>query len=166
MPFVTSLLDWRISGRMRVKRLLPAAVLVALSIGCAANRPRTFCVALAGAGTESDARDPEATGTAVLEFTDATTVRFSVHTKGIGTVIATHIHRGPAGLMGPMAREINPGFEGDSFRGTASGIPPEIVADILKRPSGFYLKLHSLRYPGGAIRGQLVGCKKRPGMGN
>jgi hypothetical protein len=166
MPFVTSAARLPISGKMRVKRLLAAAALVTLSIGCAANRPRTFCVALAGAGTDSDARDPDASGTAVLEFTDATTVQFSVHTKGIGTVIATHVHRGSAGVMGPMAREINPGFEGDSFGGTASGIPPEIVADILKNPSGFYLKLHSLRYPGGAIRGQLLRCKKRPGMGN
>jgi hypothetical protein len=144
---------------MPLKTILVAAALAALSLGCAASRPPTFCVSLAGAGPVSDARDPEARGSAVLQFTDPTSVRFSVRTTGIGTVIATHIHRGAAGVNGPMAREINPGFPGDAFSGTASGIPPRILTEVRKNPSAFYLKLHSLRFPGGAIRGQLVRCR-------
>lgn len=122
-----------------------------------------MCANLAGAGPESDARDPEARGRAVLQFIDPTTLRFSVQTIGVGTVVATHIHRGAAGVNGPMAREINPGFSGDSLEATAAGLPPELVSEIRENPDRFYLKLHSLRYPGGAIRGQFVRCRpKRP----
>lgn len=158
-PEVISTAGLRSRGRARWKTVLLTAAVAALSIGCAANRPPTFCVSLAGAGPESDARDPDASGSAVLQFTGATSIRFSVRTSGIGSVIATHIHRGTAGVNGPMAREINPGFPGDSFSGIASGIPSELLDEIRKNPSAFYLKVHSLRFPGGAIRGQLVKCR-------
>ena len=131
--------------------------------GCASSPPPppTFCATLAGAGPQSDALDPDARGRAVLAFPDATSVRFRVQTSGIGEVIATHIHRGGKGENGPMAREINPGFKGDSFEGATTGLPPELVSEIREHPDRFYLKLHSLRFPGGAIRGQLVPCRER-----
>ena len=130
------------------------------AVGCATSRPATLCATLAGAGPESDARDPDARGTAVLQLGGAHTVKFFVQTTGIGTVIATHIHRGGEGVIGPMAREINPGFPGESFRGAAADVPAELVAEVREHPERFYLKLHSLRFPGGAIRGQLVRCRE------
>jgi hypothetical protein len=148
-----------------MKSVLALAACIALA-GCASSAPRptTLCAELAGAGPGSDALDPDATGKAVLQLTDSASVHFRVQTTGIGTVIATHIHRGEKGVNGPMAREINPGFPGDSFRGEASGLPPELVAEIREHPERFYLKLHSLRFPGGAIRGQLVPCRERVGQ--
>lgn len=145
-----------------MRRALAVAFLI-LPLGCASAPPRppTLCARLAGAGSGSDALDPEATGDAVLELSDATTIRFRVRTQGIGTVIATHIHRGERGVNGPMAREINPGFPGDSFRGEAAAIPADLVTEIREHPDRFYLKLHSLRFPGGAIRGQLVPCREK-----
>ncbi len=142
------------------RRIAVIACLLA-AIGCASSRPDTFCARLAGAGPESDARDPNAKGSAVFQFTDPTTLRFAIRTIGVGTVVATHIHRGAAGTNGSMVREINPGFTGDSFEGTATGLPPELASEIREKPGQFYLKLHSLRYPGGAIRGQLVRCREK-----
>jgi hypothetical protein len=144
-----------------MKRILFLIAFVSVAVRCASSSPHapTYCVRLAGAGPESDARDPDAKGKAVLEIADPTTIRFLVQTRNLGTVIATHIHKGRAGVIGPMAHEINPGFEGDRLRGVATNVPPEVVADIERNPSAYYLKLHSLKHPGGAIRGQLAPCR-------
>jgi hypothetical protein len=130
-------------------------------LACATQRTPTYCASLAGAGPASDALDPAATGFAVLRVESPTAIRFLVRTSGLGTVVATHIHRGEACTNGPMAHEINPGFTSESIRGIAANLPPELVADIEARPSSYYVKLHSLKYPGGAIRGQLAKCRSK-----
>ena len=125
--------------------------------GCAtAPRGTTYCAELRGAGLGSDALDAEATGSARLEI-EGTTIRFRIRTENLGKVIATHLHEGAAGVNGPMAHELNPGFTGELLEGTTS-VAPEIAAGVVADPSRYYVKLHSLKFPGGAIRGQLQVC--------
>ena len=86
--------------------------------GCAsARRTPAYCAELRGAGPGSDALDPEATGSARLEF-DGATIRFEIRAANLGKVVATHLHAGPPGVNGPMAHELNPGFIGERFEGT------------------------------------------------
>jgi CHRD domain-containing protein len=118
-----------------------------------------LCAQLAGAGPSSDATDPEHRGSGVLVLT-ATAIRYEIESPGLGKVIATHIHHGEAGVNGPMLWELNAGFAGESVRGDAAEIPPGVVALVATYPSEFYLKLHSVAHPGGAIRGQLAPCRK------
>lgn len=125
--------------------------------GCAtAPRGSAYCAQLRGAGPGSDALDPEATGSARLEI-EGTTMRFRIRTRNLGKVVATHLHAGAAGVNGPMAHELNPGFIGELLEGTTS-VAPEIAAAVVADPSRYYVKLHSLKFPGGAIRGQLRPC--------
>jgi len=132
--------------------------LVASAAACAhAPRAVTLCAQLAGAGPGSDATDPEHRGSGVLRLT-STTIHYEIESPGLGKVIATHIHHGEAGVNGPMLWELNAGYTGESARGDAVEIPPGVVALVAKYPGEFYLKLHSVAYPGGAIRGQLVRC--------
>ncbi len=139
--------------------LLLAALLAA---GCASARPVTLCAHLQGArDTAIDALDPVHEGDAELTL-ERTAIVFSIRAPGLGKVTAVHIHHGPAGTAGPMLWEIHPGYEGDSVRGTASGLPPGIPALIAREPAEYYVKLHTVKFPGGAIRGQLGPCPARP----
>ena len=138
-------------------RSLLFAFLLAL-LGCAASRPPvTLCARLEGAGPSSDALDPEHHGLGVFRL-ERTSIRFDIRAPGLEQVIATHIHHGEAGVNGPMLWEINSGYRGDSIQGVAREIPPGVIALVASEPSEYYLKLHSLKFPGGAIRGQLGPC--------
>jgi CHRD domain-containing protein len=148
-----------------MKRFL--VLLLALAAGCAAGRGTappasaaptvSLCATLAGAGPASDALDPEGRGHAVLHL-EKTAIRFRIETHGVGRVTMSHIHHGASGVNGPMIWEINPGFDGDSIEGEAAGLPPGVIRLLASEPSEFYVKLHTLKFPGGAIRGQLEPC--------
>jgi hypothetical protein len=139
-----------------MNRLLLAALLAAC--GCVTARPTTLCAHLEGAGDSStDALDPIHKGDAMLSL-EKTAIRFSIVAPGLQTVTATHIHHGASGTYGPMLWEINSGYKGDAVRGTASEIPPGVIALIARDPAEYYVKLHTPEFPGGAIRGQLGPC--------
>ncbi len=123
--------------------------------------PVSLCATLAGAGPASDALDPEGRGFAVLHL-EKTAIRFRIEAHGVGRVTMSHIHHGASGVNGPMLWEINPGFEGDSTEGEAAGIPPGVLKLLAAEPSEFYVKLHTMKFPGGAIRGQLEPCRTGP----
>lgn len=133
-------------------------VVLAGLIGCAAApRPPEYCAELKGAGPGSDALDPDASGSARL-VVGGTSIRFHVTTSAdLGKVVATHLHQGVAGVNGPMAVELNPGFMGEVLDGSVL-VESDLSARILANPSQYYVKLHSLRFPGGAIRGELHPC--------
>jgi len=137
------------------------ALMLVFATGCAtAPRGSTYCAELRGAGPGSDALDPEATGSARLEI-EGTTIRFRIRTENLGKVVATHLHAGAAGVNGPMAHELNPGFIGELLEGSTS-VAPDIAAAVVHDPTRYYVKLHSLKFPGGAIRGQLEPCERGP----
>jgi hypothetical protein len=56
-----------------------------------------------------------------------------------------------------MALELNPGFTGEALDGSVP-VESDLAARVLATPSQYYVKLHSLKFPGGAIRGQLHTC--------
>jgi hypothetical protein len=144
---------------MAVKRsLVSALLLLSATLGCA-TVPKTslLCAELKGSGPGSDALDPEANGSARLEVGSAS-IRFHIRTSAnLGKVVATHLHVGPTGVNGPMAVELNPGFTGEALDGSIS-VGSDLAARVLANPSQYYVKLHSRKFPGGAIRGQLHPC--------
>ena len=142
------------------RSLVSAFVLLGATWGCATvPKIPLVCAELKGAGPGSDALDPDATGTARLELGGAS-IRFHVTTSDdLGKVVATHLHEGAAGVNGPMAVELNPGFTGNVLDGWIP-LEGDLSARVLADPSRYYVKLHSLKFPGGAIRGQLHPCPK------
>ena len=143
------------------RNLLLALLLASDLTGCATPpRAPSYCAELRGAGPASDALDPAATGSARLELGGAS-IRFHIRTANLGKVVATHLHQGGVAVNGPMAIELNPGFTGEVLDGSIP-VDSDLSARILANPSQFYVKLHSLKFPGGAIRGQLQPCGRRP----
>lgn len=139
-------------------RGIVSAVLLAGTVACATvPKAPSFCADLKGAGPGSDALDPDASGSARLELGGAS-IRFHVTTSAnLGKVVATHLHQGAAGVNGPMVVELNPGFTGTVLDGSMP-VDGDLSARVLANPSQYYVKLHSLKFPGGAIRGQLHPC--------
>ena len=101
--------------------------------------------------------DPDAAGAMIVIVNPARdTVCFLTRWSNIdGTVVASHIHRAPVGVPGPVVIPLFSGtFAGtDQLRGcvSANGLAVELIAN----PSAFYVNIHSTVYQPGAIRAQL-----------
>ena len=65
-----------------------------------------------------------------------------------------HIHKGPAGVAGPVVVPLNAPENGFS-KGCAS-VAAETINAILASPAEYYVNVHTTAHPAGAIRGQLA----------
>jgi hypothetical protein len=100
--------------------------------------------------------EPNATGTAVLRIRkDAGQVCYRLHAANVTLpTTAAHIHRGAAGVNGPVVVPFSaPGTNGESSGCTAS--QGSVIDDILANRAGFYVNVHTKEHPAGAIRAQL-----------
>jgi CHRD domain-containing protein len=127
-----------------------ATLLFLLALLPAAAYAQSFSALLSGAN-EVPAADADGTGLAVVTFS-GTTVNYSVLVQNINTPTMAHIHRGAAGINGPVVI----GFDVNTLSGgSAAGVDQGLINEILANPSGFYVNVHTSDFPGGAIRGQL-----------
>jgi len=80
---------------------------------------------------------------------------------GIGAPLAAHVHRGRAGVAGPVVVPLGTTY---ARKGCATATLT-ITNAILARPAGFYVNVHTAKYPAGAVRGQLKVAKDAGGGG-
>jgi hypothetical protein len=83
------------------------------------------------------------------EFTNVTNV---------APVNRGHIHRAPAGSNGGIVVDffnVAAGTQGPLTGCTTTPLGRELLLDIIRNPSSFYLNLHNADFPAGAVRGQL-----------
>jgi hypothetical protein len=78
---------------------------------------------------------------------------YLVETDDIAEPTAIHIHRGAYGTTGPIVLTLKPRHDGES-RGCAS-MPQDMIAEFKVQPADFYVDIHNVEYPEGALRGQL-----------
>lgn len=100
--------------------------------------------------------EPNATGTAVVRIRkDAGQVCYRLHAANVTLpTIGAHIHRGGAGVSGPVVVPFTPpGTDGNSSGCTAAS--SSLIDEIIGNPAGFYVNVHTKEHPGGAIRAQL-----------
>jgi hypothetical protein len=96
------------------------------------------------------------TGSGVFRFQLLPSQRlvcFSLFWSKIGSPTASHIHKGAKGKAGPVVIVLfgNPPIKHSGCRKAAKSL---IIA-IENNPSAYYVNVHTKKYPGGAIRGQL-----------
>jgi hypothetical protein len=100
--------------------------------------------------------EPNAKGTAVLRIRkDAGMICYRLHAENVTLpTVAAHIHRGGAGVNGPVVFPFTaPGADGNSSGCAAADA--SLIDEILGNPAGFYVNVHTKEHPGGAIRSQL-----------
>ncbi|HYI11427.1 MAG TPA: CHRD domain-containing protein [Thermoanaerobaculia bacterium] len=116
-----------------------------------------FGATLNGANERPTAGDPDGSGFAIVRFDrNSNTVHYALVSQDIGAPVAAHIHRGTADVAGPVVVDFHPTFVAGAASGSVTA-DSAIITEILGNPAGFYVNIHNAEYPGGAIRGQLVG---------
>lgn len=81
---------------------------------------------------------------------------YGMAVRGIGAPTAVRIHRGRAGVNGPIAAILTAPNSGNP--GVASrcvNAPTATVQGLINRPSSFYVIVYNRAFPNGALRGQL-----------
>ena len=109
-----------------------------------------FTATLSGAD-EVPPNESTATGSAELSYNRGTRVfQIVVEFSGFDP-IGAHIHRGEAGVNGPVVFGFDPPTSPINY--TSEPLTPEQEADLYNEL--YYVNVHSEEYPGGEIRGQL-----------
>ncbi len=144
---------------MRKTFLLSSAATAALVLLCAQAQAGTLYISIMNNAQEpAGTRPSPATGVGSLVLNDAATsatVRVTHNEAAVGTtgpVTLGHIHRGPAGVNGPV---IFPFPNPNSPVGPLTwAIPAADVTNL--QNGGLYTNIHTQQNPGGDIRGQLI----------
>jgi hypothetical protein len=77
--------------------------------------------------------------------------------KGIDKPLVSHIHKGGSGAAGPVVVPLGGAFKMKGCTTTTASVAKAIVA----KPGGYYVNIHTTKFPGGAIRGQLGKSAKK-----
>jgi hypothetical protein len=130
-----------------------ALALLAAAPAAAGGRP--FSTTLSGPA-EVPAGDTDATGSATVWINPGTgTVCYEWSVSNAATPIAAaHIHRGVAGVAGPVVVPLPPTGP-SSGTGCTTGVDRSLALDIIRHPWNFYVNTHNAEFPAGVARGQL-----------
>jgi len=114
--------------------------------------PNIVFNATINSASEVPANPSTASGTATLTFNNTTKIFTIVSTYSGLTATAGHIHKGAAGVSGPVIF----GFTNivSPINYTSAALTAEQEADL--KANLYYVNIHSAAYPGGEIRGQLI----------
>ena len=171
VPLQTPGADGTSSGCAPVARTLVAAILAApasyyVNVHTAEFPGGAVRGQLTGTSTDSfgwivaldlkGTSEPNANGTAVIRIRkDAGLVCYRLHVADVTLpTTAAHIHRGAAGVNGPVVVPFTaPGADGNSS-GCATA-DPALIDELIGNPAGFYVNVHTKEHPAGAIRSQL-----------
>jgi hypothetical protein len=141
-----------------MKRSIGLALALGLLIVASAKaQVSTYTAYLTGANETPNPADPDGVGFVVLTIDQETgTITFTEFAENIAfPATGSHIHRGAAGVAGPVIIPFNQPFTNGVSSGMITGIAASVLADIVANPPGFYFNIHDADFPGGAIRGQL-----------
>jgi hypothetical protein len=86
-------------------------------------------------------------------------VCFELEVSGLDSIVAGHIHKGASDVAGPVKVtlfEDEEGLEGEgSYEGCTKGVKSKLIKKISSDPESWYVNVHTVDFPDGAIRGQL-----------
>ena len=97
-------------------------------------------------------------GTAKVTLND-TKVCWTFTLSGVSQPAFAHIHMGGASVSGPIVIPLGKTYKPSGCT-TASA---DTIRTILANPSGYYVNVHSVKFPDGVVRGQLVSSTSSTG---
>jgi len=138
-----------------MNKLVPIslALLAALFLAVSAYAAeKTFTVTMTGKA-ETPKGDPDGKGTAKTKVEASKgELCFRLTWHKIGNPVAAHIHKGKKGVSGPI---LIPLFAGTPKHSGCVKASKSLLGKIARHPKGYYVNVHTAKFPGGAIRAQL-----------
>jgi hypothetical protein len=140
---------------MSVALALTVGVLIAVGSAVAASGATvpTYTVHMTGS-QEIPTGSPKGKGTFRYQLvTKSGLLCYSLKWSGIGTPFAAHVHKGARGTDGPVVIPLS-----TSAPVAQSGcvkVKKSLLLAIKKKRNNYYVNVHTKKYQGGAIRGQL-----------
>lgn len=135
--------------------LTSASLFATAAVGqSAAGGERSFTTTLTGAAEVPGPGHTDGTGSATVTVNvPKKQVCYELSVSGIGTPMAAHIHEGATGVAGPPVVTLETPETGSS--NGCEDVTAKVAAQILARPSQYYVNVHTGDFPAGAVRGQL-----------
>jgi predicted Ser/Thr protein kinase len=120
--------------------------------GAAAGNGMSFHVAMSGSAEVPASVSSATSGTADVTI-DGTKVCWRFQLTGVDDPTFAHIHQGVSSVSGPIFVPL-----GETYAPSGcTTAPADAAAAILANPAGYYVNVHSRKYPQGVVRGQLEG---------
>jgi hypothetical protein len=136
---------------------VPLALLISMVLATTALAGgRPFTTDLTGAA-EVPSGDPDGSGTASVTLNQGLgEVCFAIEVADI-TLPSTgaHIHVGDVSVAGPVVVPLAAPDETGTSSGCVSA-DAELIKQIRQNPENYYVNVHSVDFPAGAVRGQLA----------
>lgn len=131
-----------------------AAVIACSATAAVAQGGAKFHATLTGAAEVPGPGDPDGRGTASITINPGKSeICYKLTVSGIDPATAAHIHTGSATQAGPASITLAAPATGSSA-GCVT-IARSLADAIRKAPQAYYVNVHNVAYPAGAIRGQL-----------
>ena len=135
-------------------RITLGAAALSLTVGVA-SAPAASTTALKAAlsgSNETEKGDGDGRGTATVRI-KGTQLCYSLSLSRVATTSAGHIHKGKAGVAGPV---VVPLYMGKEDRKGCVKVKSALAKKIAADPRDYYVNVHNAKYPAGAVRGQLT----------
>ena len=137
---------------MRLILLLAAIAVAVPAVALASSpRPQKFEAHLLGKA-EIPKGAPKGKATVKITISGNKVCWKFISMSGIDKPVVSHIHKGGAKTAaGPVVVPLGDAFEAAGCTVSTAAVDKAIE----KNPTGYYVNVHTARYPNGAIRGQL-----------
>lgn len=139
-------------SKMIAATIAATAVLGATAVGAQEYTGKRIQVSLSGQNNV-EGGDPDGSGTATLRINPGQgQVCYTLRVRNIQSATAAHIHEAQVGQTGPVVVDLQ-------FTGTMGqrciNVSREQAIELIREPENYYLNVHNVEYPAGAVRGQL-----------
>ena len=142
-----------------MRRFLAVTAVLAVAIAVPASAATKTIHATMSGKQEVPKADPDGTGKATIKLNAAKhTVCYTITVSHIAGSAAAHIHKGAKGSNGdvvvPLFAFASPSSK-HKLTGCVKHQKRSVIKAIAAHPSRYYVNVHNVKYPAGAIRGQL-----------
>jgi CHRD domain len=81
---------------------------------------------------------------------------YGMTVRAVDQPVAAHIHKGSPSVAGPIVIPLKAPSSGDGGAiGDCVTVAKATLRAVFKNPSKYYVNVHTMAFPGGAVRGQL-----------
>ena len=142
--------------RYRVLAVVVVALAIALpavALASSSAKVSTLKATLKGSNEVGMKTRSKGSGTAVIKlYPSAGKACWTLTVKGLDKTLSAHVHKAPAKKSGPVVIPLGARF---AKKGCVTGLKTSVINAIVKKPSAYYVNVHTRKFINGAIRGQL-----------